>query len=141
MPPVRQANFYDISCILNPDYDLYGYITKDMGTNLAIRINAYVQAENLALGDVLFVGDAYQTRQEYGFYMVTDQGKAQSAEGVIYLPNTDKRLLGRLQAEHVNYTDLFQRMTDDRVFQFMFFPDDEDEKTDIINTYRQNKLL
>ena len=138
---VRQANFYDISSILNPDYDRYGYLTKDMGTNLTARIYAYIQAENLALGDVLFVGDAYQTRQEYGFYMVTDQGKAESSEGIVYLPNADKRLLGRLQAEHVKYTDLFQRMTDDPVFQFMFFPDDEDEKTDIITTYRLNKLL
>jgi len=133
----RQAQFYDISVILNPEYESTGFITSEMSKNLKERVNAYVLNQKFLLGDILFVGDTYETRQEYGFYMVTAKGTAVSSEAIVYLPGADKNLLNILQAENVKYNDLFQQMTDD----YMFFPDDEDEKTDIINTYRKNRLL
>ena len=133
----RQAQFYDISDILNPEYESTGFITSEMAKNLKERVNAYVLAQKFAIGDILFVGDTYETRQEYGFYMVTAKGIAVSSEAIVYLPGADKNLLNILQAEYVKYNDLFQQMTDN----YLFFPDDEDEKTDIINTYRRNRLL
>ena len=133
----RQAKFYDISVLLNPEYERTGYITSEMAKNLAVRVNAYVLNQEFLIGDILFVGDTYETRQEYGFYMVTAKGTAVSSEAIVYLPASNKDLLGILQAENVKYNTLFQQMTDD----YMFFPDDEDEKTDIINTYKINKLL
>ena len=132
----RQAKFYDISVILNPEYERTGYITSEMAQNLAARVNAYVLNQEFLLGDILFVGDTYETRQEYGFYMVTAKGIAVSSEAIVYLPVSNKDLLSRLQSENVKYNTLLQQMTGD----YMFFPDDEDEKTDIINTYMINKL-
>ena len=64
------AKFYDISSIINPGYEKAGYITKEMSIDLIGRINLHVQANRFNIGDILFVGSEYETRQEYGFYMV-----------------------------------------------------------------------
>ena len=141
---MSQARFYNIATVVNPDYDKEGYLTEDMVPGLQERIDTYVVQQKLNIGDVLFVGSTYETRQEYGFYMVLPDRKglpvAQAFEGVVYAPN-DPRIRTILQQTGVLFNALFKQMADSEEFQFMFFPDDEDEKTEIIANYRAYGLF
>ena len=141
------AKFYDISSIINPDYENVGYITSQMAVGLTGRINSYVQKNPLNIGDILFVGSTSESRPEYGFCMILPargseaQGsEAQGSEYIIGMPLMPV-ILEILQKNKVNYTRLFKEMMEDKVFKYIFFPDDEDEVTDIITSYKQYSLL
>ena len=151
------AKFYDISSIINPLYEKAGYITAEMSKGLDDRINSYIQTNHLNVGDILFVGSTYETRQEYGFYMVLPSlkkpGKGSEARGseargsealgseyIIGMP-VSPVICEILQKNKVNYTKLLKEMTDNKEFKYLFFPDDEDEVTDILNSYKQYSLL
>ncbi len=131
---------------MNPDYEKNGYVTDDMRPGFQERIDTYVRAQKLKIGDVLFVGSTYETRQEYGFCMVLPDRKtegrltAQSFEGVVYATN-DPRIRTILQQAGVKFNALFKQMANSEEFQLMFFPDDEDEKTEIIANYQAYGLL
>jgi hypothetical protein len=156
------AKFYDISSIINPLYEKAGYITAEMSKGLDDRINSYIQTNHLNVGDILFVGSTYETRQEYGFYMVLPSlkkpGKGSEARGseargseargsealgseyIIGMP-VSPVICEILQKNKVNYTKLLKEMTDNKEFKYLFFPHDEDEVTDILNSYKQYSLL
>ena len=146
------AKFYDISSIINPEYERAGYITKEMSKGIDERINSYINANHLNIGDILFVGSTYETRQEYGFYMVLPSLKkpgqgseahgseAHGSEYIIGMP-VSPVIREILQKNKVNYTKLLKEMTENKEFKYLFFPDDEDEVTDILNSYKQYSLL
>ena len=171
------AKFYDISSIINPLYEKAGYITAEMSKGLDDRINSYIQTNHLNVGDILFVGSTYETRQEYGFYMVLPSLKkpekgseargseargseargseargseargseargseALGSEYIIGMP-VSPVICEILQKNKVNYTKLLKEMTDNKEFKYLFFPHDEDEVTDILNSYKQYSLL
>jgi hypothetical protein len=140
------AKFYDISLIINPDYEKTGYITKEMTIDLIERINSYIQANRFNVGDILFVGSEYETRQEYGFYMVLPNLKnkigieAQGCEFIIGMPFMPV-IQQILQKNNVNYTILLKEMKENKEFNYLFFPDDEDEVNDLINNYKKYALI
>jgi hypothetical protein len=156
-----QAKFHDIATALNPDYARTGFITEDMECcevhlpnrkanckacrdQLTKRIADYVENNGVQIGDILFVGSTYQTRQEYGFYLLLPDRSgrlvAQSTEFAFGLPTIPE--FGKvLQAAGVKYTDVFAELSASDEFKFLFFPDDEDEKSDIIASYTAYNLL
>jgi hypothetical protein len=139
-----QARFFDISCIINPDYTASGYITSDMLPGMEKRIQDYVTAARLNLGDVLFVGSTYDTRQEYGFYMVlpgkSGQPVATASEYAVGLPQRSE-IGAALAKAQVKFNLLFRELSESEEFKFLFFPDDEDEKTELVNIYTGLHLL
>ena len=166
-PSTTMAKFYDISSIINPGYEKAGYITKEMSIDLIGRINLHVQANQFNIGDILFVGSEYETRQEYGFYMVLPNLKnkmagskahgseahgseaqgseaqgseAQGSEYIIGMPIMPV-IQEILQKNKVNYTILLKEMKENKEFNYLFFPDDEDEITDIISSYKTYSLI
>lgn len=70
------ARFHDISEIVNPEYAEHRYITQAMEKGLDKRIAKCIKDDDdIRDGDILFVGSSYESRQEYGFYIVHDGGK------------------------------------------------------------------
>ena len=70
----RKANFYNISKEINPDYGVVNDVInrevvdlKKIHQNVELFIRKFTQP-----GDILFIGDTYHTRQEYGFLIVGD---------------------------------------------------------------------
>ena len=99
------AKFYDISVELNPDYSNTGYITREMDKDLDKRLNGYIQENNYKSGDILFVGSTYQTRQEYGFYLVID-AKGLGSESILDYILTSE-ILDKIKENNVKYEKLF----------------------------------
>ena len=62
---VYYAKFYDISKEVDPEYHEYRYLRKDEG-DIQRAIDEH---SDFNLGDILFVGSTYESRQEYGFVM------------------------------------------------------------------------
>ena len=99
------AKFYEISNEINPEYSNSGYITQEMAKDLDNRVNKYINTQNFKSGDILFVGSTYETRQEYGFYLVLD-GNGISSESILDSILTTKILDG-LKKNNVKYEKLF----------------------------------
>ena len=122
---MSQAHFYDIATLVNHEDEKIG---------LQEQINAYVVRQRLNIGDVLFVGT------EYGFYIVLSDQKAQHFENV-GCSTSDHDVRTILQQAGVRFNTLFKEMTDNNEFKFLFFPDDDDETTDMMVNCRTYGLL
>jgi len=83
----RNAQFYDIADAVTPGYDDREMLTKEEGKTLTTRVKAYLQQHpNIQYGDIIFLGSTYETRQEYGFRMVLDDGDTLADDYVLNLP-------------------------------------------------------
>lgn len=70
----RKANFYNISKEINPNYGVVDEVIDRSVVDIA-KIHQNVELfikEKTQPGDILFIGDTYHTRQEYGFLIVGD---------------------------------------------------------------------
>lgn len=117
------AKFYEISNEINPEYINTGYITREMAKGLDNRVNKYINTQNFKSGDILFVGSTYETRQEYGFYLVLD-GKGINSESILDSILTTK-ILDELKKNNVKYEKLFLQVNKkndwiQEMFQYMF---------------------
>ena len=99
------AKFYDISDELNEEYSKTGYITHKMNKDLDKRLTEYINIHNFKSGDILFVGSTYESRQEYGFYLVMD-GKGYSCESIFDYILTSK-ILDKIKEYNIKYEKLF----------------------------------
>ena len=71
----HKPKFYDIADYVVDGYDQLGSIPSELGNEADVRTGDYIIKYNLQTGDVIFTGSTYETRQEYGFYMV-DRSKS-----------------------------------------------------------------
>lgn len=69
-PEKRYAKIYDISNLVEPFYEVCGYVRKwTRDTNELIKL--FIKGNNILPGDLLYTGSTYESRQGYGFIIVT----------------------------------------------------------------------
>jgi len=68
---IPQASFHDLTRLYPPGYN--GFIGEDFEEYHSI-VRKYIRDFSYEFndGDILFLGSTYETRQEYGFYYVTN---------------------------------------------------------------------
>jgi hypothetical protein len=71
----RYAKFWDLT-FLYPDWDLNGFIKGDDSDEYYQEVRDYLREHpgQFRDGDILFIGSTYETRQEYGFATVINNG-------------------------------------------------------------------
>ena len=74
------ARFHNIAEIINPGYE--HYVTPDKEEGMDARISEYIRSNKVQDGDILFVGSTYESRQEYGFSLVYQNGRHTGGEEV-----------------------------------------------------------
>ena len=65
------------------------------------------------MGDIVFVGDTYETRQEYGFKLVLEKGESISS---VYGPSLildNKQMLEKSKIKYNNLLNKFKRVSND----------------------------
>ena len=74
--PGRYAKFWDMT-FLYEDWETNGFIPYEDSEEYFEQIREYLQEnpEDFQDGDILFVGSTYETRPEYGFATVINNGK------------------------------------------------------------------
>jgi len=50
-----------------------GYLTQPMSEDIIERVEDYIKKHKYNIGDILFVGSTYQSRQYYGLVLVMDE--------------------------------------------------------------------
>lgn len=131
------ATFYDISEDLNKEYSKTGYITPEMNKDLEKRINEYIYKYNYKSGDILFVGSTYQTRQEYGFYLVLD-GKCISSESIFDCILNDK-ILVKIKQNNIKYEQLLLQVNLEYIWVHEMFMD-MCQDYDYIEKFREENI-
>ena len=83
----QNAKFFDISNIINPEYDKFGYITENMIiSDYQKRVKKYIYDNKLKFGDIIFIGSKKRNNQELGFQIVLENGNSNSSDDPYYLP-------------------------------------------------------
>ena len=65
--------FYNMT-FLNKNYDDNGCILREDEVEYMNLIKQEITNEKYKIGDMLFIGSTYETRQEYGFATITEDG-------------------------------------------------------------------
>jgi len=65
--------FYNLT-FLNKDYDENGFIVSKDEHEYMNLVKKEILNEKYKIGDMLFIGSTYQTRQNYGFATITENG-------------------------------------------------------------------
>lgn len=67
----RAAKLFDLANTLTPGYDERGYLTSEQNQRAYRSALALIaESPDIKDGDMVFIGDTYETRQEYGCYVV-----------------------------------------------------------------------
>ena len=130
----HNAKFFDISNIINPEYEKYGYITENMITsNYQKRVKKYINDNNLRFGDIIFIGSKKRNKQELGFQIVLENGNSNSSDDPYYLPLEIKNIKFKLKNNNVKYKKLFEYIKNNNKINNLFH--NELNYYEIVNEY------
>lgn len=90
---MTEPKFYDISTIIDPDYKFNGSVSMNHD-DFIDKITEYLnENKHIKCGDILFAGSSYETRQEYGFFLVLKNNNFIHEEYIIdAIINNSKKL-------------------------------------------------
>jgi len=104
----RDAQFHDIANAVTPGYEDKEMLSQEQEKTLTARVKAYLQSHPaIQYGDLIFLGSSYETRQEYGFRLVLDDGDTMAGESGLDLP---LRIAPALQQRGIHYRKLLEHM-------------------------------
>jgi hypothetical protein len=135
------ASFYNISYKIDPDYRFNGSVSLDYDTFLDIIKDYLNENDYIKSGDVLFAGSTYETRQEYGFFLVLENNNLVAAENIVntIIDNHEKLPI------NINYKNLIDdlKKNDEHIYSLFFggsWYNDEDIN-DCINALKEVNLF
>lgn len=130
----QNAKFFDISNIINPEYDKFGYITENMIiSDYQKRVKKYIYDNKLKFGDIIFIGSKKRNNQELGFQIVLENGNSNSSDDPYYLPLEIKNIKFKLKNYNIKYKNLFDNIKNDNKINNLFH--NEINYYEIVNEY------
>tara|TARA_X000000950_G_scaffold228904_1_gene276538 strand:+ start:535 stop:990 length:456 start_codon:yes stop_codon:yes gene_type:complete len=149
---MRFAKLYDIADEVLPGYEDNGFVCfQNISQETHNRnIFEYIKNNNIQIGDILFIGSTYETRQECGFFIVDDKKKIIGSEDACYLPfanrpyEGDKNMAKILKNENVKYKNLIEKLVKENgILADLYigkFWRDEESIEEIIDEYKKNEI-
>ena len=104
------AKFHYIAELLYPDYEQNGYVyfeNKYEKTRWNTKIKDYIEKNEIHVGDLLFIGSTYETRQEYGFILILENNKYIGSEDMFFNIPKHKDILKRNNIKYKNLIEDF----------------------------------
>ena len=119
----NNASFYNISYHIDPEYRVNGFVTMSYNT-FRNKIMDYLNENNhIKPGDILFAGSSYETRQEYGFFLVLENNNLACGE---YIVNTIIDNYKKLPKD-INYKSLIDDLKNNNNYYYYLFLGYNDE--------------
>jgi len=134
---MTEPKYYDISTIIDPDYKFNGFVSMNYD-EFKNKIIAYLnENKHIKCGDILFAGSTYETRQEYGFYLVLENNDFVHEE---YIINTIIDNYKELPKD-INYKNLIDDLKKYHEYHYLlFFGGNDSEIDDCINSLKNINL-
>jgi hypothetical protein len=134
--------FYDIAEEVTPGYEDRGMLTMEQGKTLTERVKKYLQTHpTIQYGDLIFLGDTYETRQEQGFRLVLEDGNTLAGESAMNIP---LRVVPELQRRDIHYAGILNKMkkrSNDQEEQFYDYFYGNESPEDIESDYQEKGIL
>ena len=133
-PEKRYAKIYDISNLVEPHYEVLGYVRNwNKDTNELIK--SFIKDNNILPGDFLFTGSTYQSRQEYGYIIVTEPDDVnkwypypwRNGDDAMFLVN-EKRIGEYIKRHNIKYKEMVESLEDMNIANFSYWNMDVEEK-------------
>jgi len=157
MKKAYEAKFYDIAEDVLPGYEDDGYVRVPGGKGRVAEawyekrdrdIEDCISDKKMRVGDVIFVGSTYETRQEYGFGVVLPREKTGGLTyaGGEYPVGIPLEYAAVLKQHKVHYKKLLEKMEDvvedqrprDQVYLFsLFIGGDWTDRETRMETYKK----
>jgi len=133
---MSEAKFYDISSYIDTEYEKNEFVklNKEEFKN---NIKNYLENHSeIKSGDIIFVGNDYETRQDYGFGLVVDNNKFILDNYGPYLPLRNKDKLPK----DITYSSLLELMKNNDYLYSLWYGDSIDSFDEIKEEYIKQKI-
>jgi hypothetical protein len=124
---MTEPKFYDISTIIDPDYKFNGSVSMNYDEFIDKIIEYLNENKHIKYGDILFTGSTYETRQEYGFFLVLENNEVVQAEHII---NTIIDNCKKLPKD-INYKNLIDDLEKNYEYHYLLFFGGNDSEVNI----------